>query len=278
MKRILIFIFLGVFFISFNPKKSNSQTVDDEIYTKENIPAKKPLAYPHLREANVMWSKKTWQLIDCRKKMNHPLYYPIDKMDERKSLIQLIMYGVDKEGLTVYKTDLFQEIMTRDEVYNSLGGGTETIENRLPDGTIEKKEIEREIRFDEIKQYEIKEQWYFDRKYSRLSVRIVGICPIRMYIDEDTGEKRKVKAFWIYFPEVRPILANWEVFNRHNDAQRISFDDFFHQRRFDSYVTQESNVYGNREIKAYLTGINTLLEAEKIRNEIFNFEHDLWEY
>ena len=278
MKRFLVLLFLGVLFVSLNPKASNAQTVDDEVFTKENIPAKKPLDYPHLREADVMWSKKIWQLIDCRKKMNHPLYFPIDQMDERKSLIQLLMYGIDKEGLTAYKTELFQEIMTRDEVYTTLGGGTDTIENRLPDGTIEKKAITREIRFDEIKQYEIREQWFFDRKYSRLRVRIVGICPIRMYIDRDTGEKRKIKAFWIYFPEVRPILANWEVFNRHNDAQRISYDDWFHQRQFDSYVTQESNVYGNREIKAYLTGVNTLLEAERIRNDIFNFEHDLWEF
>jgi gliding motility associated protien GldN len=225
-----------------------------------------------------MWSKKLWQLIDCRKKMNHSLYFPTTQMDDRKSLIQLIVYGIDKEGLTAYSDDLFQEIKTRDEVYRELGAGSDTTEVRQPDGTIEKQVIEREIRYDEIKQYEIKEQWYFDRKYSRLNVRIVGICPIREYIDRDTGEKRKSRTFWVYFPEARSLFANWEVFNRHNDAQRVSFDDFFHQRRFESYVTKESNVYGNREIKEYTTGINTLLEAEKIRNEIFQFEHDLWEY
>ena len=278
MKRFLTVIFLGVLFVTLLPKESHTQTVDDEIYTKENVPAKRPLAYPYLREADVMWSKKLWQIIDCRKKMNHPLYFPIREMDDRKSLIQTIMYGIDKEGLTAYKTDLFQEIMTRDEVYRRLGAGTDTIETRTADGTIEKKAIDREIRFDEIKQYLIREQWYFDRKYSRLRVRIVGICPIRMYIDRDTGEKRKSQAFWIYFPEARPLLANWEVFNRKNDAQRISFDDYFHQRQFQSFVTKESNVYGNREIQEYTTGIHTLLEAEEIRNEIFEFEHDLWEF
>jgi gliding motility associated protien GldN len=278
MKRFLALLFFGILFFSLNPKATLSQTVDDEVYTKENIPAKKPLTYPSLREADVMWSKKLWQLIDCRKKMNHPLYFPTEKMDDRKSLIQTIMYGIDKEGLTAYQSDEFQEIMTRDEVYQKLGAGQDTIENVLPDGTIEKKAITREIRYDQIKQYLIREQWFFDKKYSRLRVRIVGVAPIRQYIDQDTGEERKVQTFWIYFPEARPILANWEVFNRNNDAQRVSFDDYFHQRRFDSYVTRESNVYGNRRVSTYTTGINTLLEAEKIRNEIFQFEHDLWEY
>ena len=94
----------------------------------------------------------------------------------------------------------------------------------------------------------------------------------------ETGQIRKVRAFWIYFDEARPLMANQEVFNRHNDAQRISFDDLFFQRRFESYITRESNVYDNREIVQYLSGLNTLLEAERIKQEIFEFEHDLWEY
>jgi len=278
MKRIFVFLLLGVILSSLNLEEAKSQTVSDDIYVKENVPAKKPIPYVSLREADVMWSKKLWQMVDCRKKMNQVLYFPINDMEDRKSLIQLIIHGVDNEGLTAYQDDLFKEIMTRDEVYEALGAGVDTQRIRQADGSVEKKAIETEVRYDEIKKYMIKEQWYFDRKYSDLRVRIVGICPIREYVDDDTGEKRRSKAFWIYYPEARPLFSNWEVFNRHNDAQRISYESFFRQRRFDSFVVQESNVYGNRLIDEYTTGINSLLEARKIRMKVFEFEHDLWEY
>jgi len=278
MKRIFAFLLFGVILISVNPEEATAQTVSDNIYVKENVPAKKAIPYVSLREADVMWSKKLWQMIDCRKKKNQVLYFPINDMQDRKSLIQLIIHGVDNEGLTAYNDDLFKEILTRDEVYEALGAGEETQQIRQADGTMEEQTIQRDIRFDEIQKFMIKEQWYFDRKYSDLRVRIVGICPIREYIDDDTGEKRKSKAFWIYYPEARDLLSNWEVFNRHNDAQRVSYDSYFQQRRFNSYVVQESNVYGNRLIDEYTTGINTLLEAREIRMEIFEFEHDLWEY
>jgi len=278
MKRILVLLLSGVILMAVQLQQANAQTVDDEIYTKQNVPNKRPMAYVSLREADVMWSKKLWQMIDCRKKMNQVLYFPKDDMDDRKSLIQLILHGVDNEGLTAYQTDLFKEIMTRDEVYDALGAGEETREVRQADGTMEETTVQTGVRYEEIKKYMIKEQWYFDRKYSDMRVRIVGICPIREYIDDDTGEKRKSQPFWVYFPEARSLLSNWEVFNRHNDAQRISYDDYFQQRRFNSYVIQESNVYGNRLIDEYTTGINTLLEAREIRMDIFEFEHDLWEY
>lgn len=279
MKRIFAFLLFGVILTAVYPQQeANAQTVDDEIYTKQNVPNKQPIPYVSLREADVMWSKKLWQMIDCRKKKNQVLYFPKDEMDDRKSLIQLILYGINNEGLTAYRTDLFKELMTRDEVYESLGAGEEQREIRQADGTTKDTTIQTGVRFEEIKKYLIKEQWYFDRKYSDMRVRIVGICPIREYIDDDTGEKRKSQPFWIYFPEARGLFSNFEVFNRQNDAQRISYDDWFQQRRFNSHVVQESNVYGNRLIDEYTTGINTLLEARKIRMDIFEFEHDLWEY
>jgi len=279
MKRLFAIVFFGVVFLSINPQQeAKAQTVDDDIYTKENIPAKEPMSYVHVREADVMWSKKIWQMIDCRKKKNHPLYFPINKMDDRKSLIQLLLKGIKEEGLVVYDDEQFNEPITPEEVNNALGAGTDTVRVEQPDGSYEKKVQETSVRFDEIKKYMIREQWYFDRKYSDLRVRVVGICPIREYTDEDTGQKRKRKTFWVYYPAARDLLANWEVFNRENDAQRISFDDYFRQRRFNSFVVKESNVYGNRRVDAYTTGINTLLEAREIRREIFKFEHDLWSY
>jgi len=278
MKKLLAIVFFGTIFLAINPQDVKAQTVDDDIYTKENVPAKETMSYTHVREADVMWSKKLWQMIDCRKKKNHPLYFPTGEMDDRKSLIQLFLKGIKEEGLVVYDDEQFNEPITPEEVNERLGAGTDTVEVEQADGTFEKRVEKSNVRFDEIKKYMIREQWYFDRKYSDLRVRVVGISPIREWVDDETGQKRKRQAFWVYYPSARSLLANWEVFNRKNDAQRISFDDFFQQRRFNSFVVKESNVYENRRVDAYTTGINTLLEAKEIRNEIFEFEHDLWEY
>ncbi|MGM0532309.1 MAG: gliding motility protein GldN [Bacteroidota bacterium] len=289
MKRLVLFFFLGVIIFVGKPQsakaQSDDESIDDDIYTKENIPGeedrgKKPLDYVSLREADVMWSKKLWQMIDCRKRMNQVLYFPEEEMEDRKSLIQVIMHGIESEDydFTLFRSDDFKEEYSTDEVYQEMGAGEETQEIQQPDGSTKDTTIQTGVRYGEIQQYMIKEQWVFDRKYSDLRVRVVGICPIREYVDDDTGEKRKSQVFWIYYPQVRDLLANFEVFNRKNDAQRISYEDWFQQRRFNSYVVRETNAYGDRMIDEYTTGENTLIEGREIREEIFEFEHDLWEY
>lgn len=280
MKRFfVVFIFIGIIGSLFNKQQSYAQNVNDGVYIKENIPGKRPVPYPMIREGDILWTKKIWQIIDCREKINHPFYYPLVDMDDRKSLISLLIYGINNEGLTAYKDYEFKELATRDEVYQMFDALPDTQFVPNPNtGELVQTVIEGEIKYDEVYQYEIKEQWFFDKQHSTMQVRVLGICPIRNYLDPETGQARKKKTFWIYFPEVRPLLAGQEVFNRHNDAQRISFDDMFFQRRFNSYIVRETNVYDNREVTAYMMGLNTLLEAEKIKQELFEMEHDLWEF
>jgi hypothetical protein len=54
------------------------------------------------------------------------------------------------------------------------------------------------------------------------------------------------------------VFANWEVFNRENDAERRSFEDIFWKRQFSSYITKWSNVY-DRKAQRYKTGLDALL-------------------
>lgn len=280
MKKLFVVFLVGVLFSTVIYKQqASAQNVRDGVYDKENIPGKRPVPYRDLREADILWNKKIWQIIDTREKMNHPFYYPLVDMDDRKSLISLLIYGINNEGLTAYVDDEFKVLMTRDEVYDKFGALPDTQQVVDPTtGIMEAKVIEGEIRYSEVYQYEIKEQWYFDKQHSTLRIRTLGICPIRRYIDLETGQVRKLRTFWVYFPEVRPLLANQEVFNRNNDAQRISFDDLFFQRRFSSHIVRETNVYDNREINVYMQGVNQLLEAERVKKELFEMEHDLWEY
>ena len=99
-----------------------------------------------------------------------------------------------------------------------------------------------------------------------------------MAYDEQAGRILKKPLFWIKYNEARDALAKQEVYLSNNDAQRMSFDDLFMQRRFGSMIYGESNVFNDRMIQEYQVGKYTLFEAERIKNELFNFEHDLWEY
>jgi len=83
--------------------------------------------------------------------------------------------------------------------------------------------------------------------------------------------------FWIYYPEARFVFVKSEVYNRGNDVERRTYEDVFWKRQFGSYIIKVSNVY-DRGIVEYETGLDALLEAEKIKAKIMNMEHDLWSY
>ena len=129
----------------------------------------------------------------------------------------------------------------------------------------------------DIVSYRLKEDWFFDNERSIMDVRIMGICPVRLEYDDNMNVKGKVPMFWVYFPEARYVFANYDVFNRQNDAERRTFDDIFWKRMFNSYAYKRSNVY-DRNNRAYLLGLDLLLEADQIKEDIFIMEHDLWHF
>jgi gliding motility associated protien GldN len=134
-----------------------------------------------------------------------------------------------------------------------------------------------EITSENIKRYLLKEDWIFDRQRSVMDRRIIGICPMEEKIGDDGAVRGYRPLFWLYFPELRYVLVNWDVFNRENDAERRSFDHLFWTREFNSTITKVSNVY-DRNIAEYKTGMDALLQGEEIKEDLFNFEHDLWNF
>jgi hypothetical protein len=85
-------------------------------------------------------------------------------------------------------------------------------------------------------------------------------------------------AFWIYFPEARHVFVNKEVVNRHSDATGLSYDDVFIKRLFSSYIIKQSNSEDLR-IKDYIKDdLDRLLESERIKKSLMDYEQDLWSY
>ena len=287
----------------------------DAIYEKENAIGRRPTPYTFLREADVTWQKRVWRRLDMREKMNQSLYYPVKPVKGRLSLPQLVLQylldkdpnnpniafkGDDEEFMHPFSKQQILELLVKFDDANKDGIPDSTDITRSYDSTfIDPKTGKQDPEaigrgytlgdsythrvigdkdstwfFEEFSSLKIKEDWFFDKQKGSLEVRILGlgfVAPSKK--DGITPET----YFWIYFPAWRPIFAANEVFNTKNDSERRTFEDVFSKRQFASTILKESNVY-DRTIQDYTKGIDALLESDRVKSDIFRFEHDLWQF
>ena len=282
MKAIRFFSVLMICGLFYSNNLTAQQEVLDGIYVKEHHPAKRVIPYTPLREADVMWLKRIWRVLDLREKINHPLYYPTEKIMDRQSMTQLIYESVINPDapatITPYDVmdDEFTIRMTSAEVEQKTTKiDTEYVENEM--GDLEPLPIKEEFSPHAVKRYRMKEEWFFDNQKSVMEPRIIGMCPVQEKFDEMGEYKGEKPLVWLYFPELRIPMSSTAMFNSSNPSAIITYDHLFMKRRFSSYVYKESNVF-HRGIASYKTGIDLLLESKDIEHEIFEFEQDLWEY
>jgi gliding motility associated protien GldN len=259
-----------------------SQVLDtgprDGIYDKTAILQMVPIPYVPLREADVIWSRRIWREINMKEKMNQPFYYPETPQGTWKSFMQIVLDNMKEGAITAYEDDKF--ILPRN--YNEIMKQSEkTIKKTLlREGT----DVEYDTSYTEsfnpmlVTKLKLKEQWVFDRQRSVLEVRILGICPVKESFTDQGEYRGDIDMFWIYFPECRNIFAKAEQFNMKNgDAGRMSYDDVFMKRMFSSFIFKEENVY-DRKISDYAIGVDALLEADRAKASLHEFEMSLWEY
>ncbi|MAV66388.1 MAG: gliding motility protein GldN [Bacteroidetes bacterium MED-G13] len=145
-----------------------------------------------------------------------------------------------------------------------------------------------EFTYDMIDHYKIKGIWYFDKRIAELKYRPLAIAPVARQVlnkKEDAGlspEERTppVEMFWIYYPDARNVLKDSYVFSDRNSVVRKSFDELINARRFHTMIYLEENMYEDRKIGEYITdnAFQRLLESERIKEKIRNFEHDMWSW
>ncbi|GHV65889.1 hypothetical protein FACS1894199_07860 [Bacteroidia bacterium] len=241
---------------------------------------KEPTPLPYVNPDDILWSKTLWRELVLREKMNLPYYYPTTPVDGRMSLIDVLLNGIEKSFKTAYEEDELKTPITIEEIKDKFGARSDTL-TRLNNETGEREAIvvAGEVHTDEVKRFLIKEFWFFNKREARLESRIVAICPVREYVQDD-GSNTIVKRqlFWIDYGEFRDLFTQQRVFINSNDGPQTSYDDLFLMRYFSSRIYKETSVYDNRPISTYAVGIDAILESDRIKNDIFTQEQDLWEY
>jgi len=251
----------------------------DGLYEDEVMTSREPIPLPTIRKADVMWSKRVWREVDFRQKFNQKFYFPLETQADWKSFIVVVLDALKEGELTAYDISNTDELLVPITYREVVGRQTDSLYQvmRRPYPPYDEYDTVIFTEFDPTKvmRLRIKEDWYFDKQRSQMMVRIQSICPVM--IKERDGQEVTEPLFWISYPDSRDVFVQAYVYNEFNSAARLTYDEVFWKRLFDSYVYKEANVY-DRRISQYATGIDALLEAERIKTQMFQFEEDLWEY
>lgn len=253
----------------------------------------KPLEYGYVHDRDIMMGKTTWEIIDLNERINFPLYFPIDTTNigsDRRSLYDVLTKAMKKGKITeVYTDSYFNTKKSLKDIQASLTtiDTTDAGKEQINAGQAISPEyiIPYDLSAQDVAQYKIKGYWYFDKRQSELKYRLLGICPVTPDVfslksDGKDKEKEYVELFWVFFPSARNVLHEAKAFNDKNSAMPISFDQILNSRHFNSVIYKEENVYGDRSIDEYMknNAQNQLLESDRVKEKIRNFESDMWNY
>lgn len=232
-----------------------------------------PKELPLIRSQDVMWHRRLWREIDLKDKINQHLYFSKNNPNPNTSLFDLILQEVVNGNLNAYhpKDDKFSEKIDSNSILNFIGDSVFS-----NDTSINKKKVFQPLKSKDVVKLWLKEDWIYDSKYSKIEVRILGVCPLKIKRDEFGQVIGFEQLFWVYFPQLRFTLVNYEAFKKEiTDNERVSFDDVFIDRKFDSFIINQ-NTNNDYHLKDNKTELDKKLEIEKTKNYYFDEVNKVW--
>ena len=300
MKNV-IFIVLILAIIGSNKISAQSNLLNAKVpqevginFEQSSANETKPVQYGYVDDRDILWSKTIWEIIDLDERINFPYYYPSVNngylSSDRQSLFRVLMDNIQQGNITeIYETDYFNEKLTFEELKVKLEDRkiTEEARQKLNSGIITEDQLTDDdydvyiIDSFKVIQYFIKGTWYFNRRLAELRYRLLGIAPGAQDVStlsESSEDPDILPLFWVWFPDARETLNKHRVFNTRNSSKSITFDMMLNSRRFNSSIYKEENVYEDREVKEYIyeDALRQLIESERIKSVIRDFEQDMW--
>lgn len=271
------------------PQNSNSGYVNTGWQTslvKDGVYDRTPhvssaLAWQPIREADIMWKKRVWREIDTREKQNVAFRFPGDENTGGGYFIEILIDAIKRGKIKAYSNfdDRFTTALTKDQITEMLTGKSDTLMVTDPTtGAQTMKVTRRDFNPEGITKYRVKEDVVFDRNLGRMVTRIIGIAPFKDIYNDDGTYRASQAMFWLYYPEVRPVIAQYEVFNPDNDVARMTWDDFFEGNYFASRIIKMSNPFDASFKEAGSTNMEALYDGQRAAEKMFNKEHDMWVY
>lgn len=262
----------------------------NEAIERNLVKDRTPLPYENLREDDAVYRQKIWRVIDIREKINLPFRYSADDDNGNQRFISILLKaiqnGPDHGGVTAFSNidDRFTTPLTKAEVARTIAGDPISVPLYDTLGNITGyKETPPEINLDSFYRFKIKEEVIFDKESSRLFWRIIGIAPIKDIITNEGVNLGPVDLFWVSYPDMRPVFVKYDVYNGKNYGARMSWEELFESRHFHGRIVKSTldnpyDLYLKQEMGLKGQPILQLLQGKKIKNEIFNYEQNLWSY
>ncbi len=298
MKKSIFFVLIAsllAFNLGFGQANLLNARVPQEVGINDelaNAVMTKPIAYGYVDDRDVLWQKTIWEIIDLDERINFPYYYPTinngNLSNNRKSLFRVLMDGISNGEITeIYATDYFNEKLTEEdlaEVLELRRLSPEGISKQNAGETVTEDDYDiYKIESDKVVQYRIKGTWYFNKRLSEMKYRLLGVAPVAPDVSTlsqgpEAMANALVPLFWIWFPDARETLNKHMVFNTRNSSQPVSYDMMLNARRCNAVIYKEENVYEDRAVKEYIyeDALRQLLESERIKSTIRDFEQDMW--
>ena len=285
MKSLIILILSLIFCInSYGQSNLLNAKKPSEIGTELIKADKKSIEYPEVDDTDVLWSKVVYEFIDLNEKLNFQLLFPVN--DEQYTSTRKSLWKIIRENVENGSIDEVFDVRNDNFLNSNKITGTDKIKDFYGSKfTPGDSRPQTYATSSDITGYKIKGVWFFDKKHSEMKYRLLGIQPVGRNLKESGKEQG---YFWIWYPSIRDILSNHMVFNDKNNNNRISFDDLLVNRRFSSYIYKYDNVYGDRTIRDYIRQRNgesnrqyqlrLIMESERIKKEILDFDVDMWGY
>lgn len=319
MKKLffIVLLFAGVFTANAQHQINSffNQNGTIRLETQELDEASDTLASVFHRTEDVVWSRLIYRVIDMRYKQNYQLYFPVTSADPQYRNLFKVMLDAIVDGMPVYeKSQEPGDIKPRLEMplaKDQIPGLLNTDREGISDGDIATSDYML-IHYDSVTdkmsfndymyqqyvrnqlKFMILEVVFFDKHYSRLFSKIIAIAP--MSSEDIEGEDTPITdalyqsiRFWVVYDDFRPYMARQYMIPQNNDSKRVTFEQFFAQKLYTSYIIGDSNMYDRMLAEAATRGRDeqedkAIIEKElkkeqqRIENELMTFELDLWEY
>jgi gliding motility associated protien GldN len=264
---------------------------NDNAIQRNLVKDRTPLDYEHIREDDATYIQRVWREIDVHEKLNIPFVYKAEGDDGNQRFIMILLNAIKKGDITAFSAvggdDRFTTPLPFSQIAELIVGKPKT--QQIPDwandpdgskGLMKDTIITAEFNPDLVERYWIKEDVVFDKESSRMYTRILGIAPLQTILNDDGSFRAVTPIFWVYYPDLRPMLAKFDVYNGRNFGAKMSWEELFESRMFASRIIKSTiNNPNDFFISSYVKDpILALLEGENIKEKIFNYEQDLWSY